>query len=154
MNRDSIIAHSLTLSPTLTSTLSLEGVESSLSEIAAKAKTSVSRLTQLVKRNGEIQAQIKLTLERQVLHDIVSTVVNTDRNQDFALNDAELGMLVMRLKAQKGVQFDETNFRKLVETPCTLASILKVVRNLMDDDVPEEENVFHLQPRELILDLD
>lgn len=125
-----------------------------MSEIAAKANTSVSRLTELVKRNGEIQAQIKQNLERQVLNDIVSTVVNTDRSQDFALNDVELSMLIMRLKAQKGVQFDEANFRKLVEMPCTLASILKVVRNLMDDSVPEEENVFHLQPRELILDFE
>ena len=129
----------------------MEGIESALNEIAAKSNASVTRLVEIVKRNGEIQTKIKKNLERQVLQDIVSLVVSTDRDKDFTLNETELNMLIMRLQGHKGVRFDETNFRKLITTPCTLTSILKVVRNLMDDDVAEDDNVFHLQPREIIL---
>jgi hypothetical protein len=129
----------------------LEGIESALNDMAQKSNTSVTHLIELVKRNGEIQTQIKKNLERQVLQDIISLVVGTDRDKDFTLNDMELNMLIMRLQGHKGVRFDEANFRKVITTPCTLSSILKVVRNLMDDDVPEDDNVFHLQPREIIL---
>ena len=134
--------------------LSLEGVENSLSEIATNANTTVIHLTELVKRNGQVQTKITENLKQQVLYDIISFVVNADQNHDFTLNETELPMLIMRLKAKKGVTFDEANFRKLVKTPCTLASILEVIWNLMDDTVPEEENVFHLQPRELIMPLE
>jgi len=107
-------------------------------------------LTEIIKRNGEIQAKIKTNLERQVIQDLVTIVVATDRDGDFSLNEFELNELVLRLHGRQGVEFHEANFRKLVKANCTLASIMKVIRNLMDDDVPEKDCVFHLNASEMI----
>ena len=74
----------------------------------------------------------------------------TDRDGDFSLNEFELNELVLRLHGRQGVEFNEANFRKLVKANCTLASIMKVIRNLMDDDVPEKDCVFHLNASDLI----
>jgi len=128
----------------------LEGVEATLEQVAKDGKTSVTRLTEIIKRNGEIQAKIKTNLERQVIQDLVTIVVATDRDGDFSLNEFELNELVLRLHGRQGVEFHEANFRKLVKANCTLASIMKVIRNLMDDDVPEKDCVFHLNASEMI----
>ena len=129
---------------------SLEGVEATLERVAKDGKTSVTRLTEIIKRNREIQAKIKTNLERQVIQDLVTIVVATDRDGDFSLNEFELNELVLRLHGRQGVEFNEANFRKLVKANCTLASIMKVIRNLMDDDVPEKDCVFHLNASEMI----
>mmetsp|Transcript_24117 Transcript_24117/g.39909 ORF Transcript_24117/g.39909 Transcript_24117/m.39909 type:complete len:269 (-) Transcript_24117:1065-1871(-) len=129
----------------------LEGIEESLQKVATDAQTSVNRLTDIVIRNGEIQAQIKKNLANQVLSSLVSIVVNTDSDRDFTLNDFELNILILRLKGVKGVGFDETNFRKVIpKAPVPLQSIMRLVRNLLDDDVPEQENVFHMNPKEML----
>jgi hypothetical protein len=128
----------------------LEGVEESLEKVAKSAQTSVNRLTEIVIRNAEIQTQIKKNLEKQVLTSLVSIVVNTDKDRDFELNDMELNTLIIRLRGVKGVAFDEANFRKTIpKAPVPLANIMKVVRNLLNPDVPEADNVFHMKPKEL-----
>lgn len=101
-------------------------------------------------RNAEIQVQIKKNLEKQVLSSLVSIVVNADSDRDFTLNDFELNMLIIRLKGVNGVAFDEDNFRKLIpEAPVPLDKIMTVVRNLLNNDIPEEDNVFHLKPDQM-----
>jgi hypothetical protein len=110
----------------------------------------MDRLMSIVKRNGEIQAQIKKNLERQVIFDVVGIVVTADRDRDFSLSDMELNTLVMRMNGLQGVKFDEANFRKMIpKAPVPLAKIFDVLRNLCDDNVAEKDNVFHLKPEEL-----
>jgi hypothetical protein len=119
--------------------------------VAQSAQTSVNRLTEIVIRNAEIQAHIKQNLEKQVLSSLVSIVVNTDNNRDFELNEMELNTLMLRLRGVKGVAFDEANFRKVIpKAPVPLARIMMVVRNLLNPDVPEEDNVFHMKPKEML----
>lgn len=102
----------------------------------------------------ELNAKIKKNLERAVVQQVVTVVVQSDTNRDFTLTPQELEMLVMRLKMIKGIDFDETNFRNAVSQDedgiIHLAEIMKVLRNLMDDSVPEEDNIFHLKPETLL----
>jgi hypothetical protein len=130
----------------------LEHVEEELGEIAKSAQTNVNRLVQIVSENAILQAKIKLHLEQQVIQNVMTIVVTADSNRDWTLCKAEMEMLVMRLKAMPGIEFDEANFRKVCrKDSLTVAEIMNVLRNLLDDDVPEEDNIFHLKPRELLL---
>lgn len=132
----------------------LEGVEEELVGIAEAAQTNVNRLVEMNNEFRELNARIKKNLERSVVQQVVTIVVQSDQNRDFTIGPQELEMLVMRLKLIKGIEFDEANFRKAVSLDkdgvVHLAEIMKVLRNLMDDDVAEEDNIFHLKPETLL----
>jgi hypothetical protein len=132
----------------------LEGVEEELFGIAEAAQTNVHRLVEMVQEMRELQEQIKKNLERSVVQQVVSVVVQSDANRDFCLGPAELEILVLRLKAIKGIEFDETNFQKALSQDedgiIHLAEIMNVLRNLLDDSVPEQDNIFHLKPQAIL----
>lgn len=132
----------------------MEGVEEELVGIAEAAQTSVNRLVEMNNEWRELNAKIKKNLERSVIQQVVSVVVQSDSNRDFTIGPKELEMLVMRLKMIKGIEFDEANFRNAIsqdeDGDLKLAEIMKVLRNLLDDDVPEEDNIFHLKPETLL----
>mmetsp|Transcript_50535 Transcript_50535/g.75515 ORF Transcript_50535/g.75515 Transcript_50535/m.75515 type:complete len:276 (-) Transcript_50535:214-1041(-) len=135
----------------------LEVVEGELNDLAKGAQTNVDRLVAIVKENGELQAQIKTNLQRQVIQQVLGIVLQSDRNQDYQLNKMEMEMMILRLKNIPGIEFDEANFRKQIKAEdddgdgtLDLNAVVTILRNLMDDDVPEEENIFHMHPDELI----
>lgn len=145
------------LSQTHTFTLSiyrLEGVEEELLGIAEAAQTNVNRLVEINNEYRELNAKIKKNLERSVVQQVLTVVVQSDANKDFTIGKQELEMLVMRLKMIKGIEFDEANFRKAVSMDADgvvhLAETMAVLRNLMDDSVAEEDNIFHLKPETLL----
>ena len=96
----------------------MEGVEEELSGIAEAAQTNVNRLVEINHEWRELNAKIKKNLERSVVQQVVSIVVQSDANRDFTIGTSELEMLVMRLKMIKGIEFDEANFRKAVSQGC------------------------------------
>jgi len=77
---------------------------------------------------------------------IISLVVQADWDQDFSLNKNEMEMLVMRLNGLSGVEFVEENFRKRVTAPMTLEATMAILRNLTDDTVSDEDNIFRMKP--------
>jgi len=52
----------------------------------------------------------------------------------------------------KGFEFDEANFQKALanDDDITTADVMNVFRNLKDDSVKEEDNIFHLKPEQLL----
>ena len=85
----------------------------------------------------------------KVMAKIVGVVVQQDYNGDFSLNKNEMEMLIMRLKAINGIEFNEEHFRANVKTPMTLGDTLKVLKNLTDDSVPAEDNIFTIHSDKL-----
>lgn len=132
----------------------LEGVEEELVGIAEAAQTNVNRLVEINQEWRDLNAKIKKNLERSVVQQVVTVVVQSDANRDFTIGTKELEMLVMRLNMIKGIVFDEANFRNMISRDADgivhLSEIMKVLRNLMDDSVPEGDNIFHLKPETLL----
>jgi hypothetical protein len=127
-------------------------VEKELATIAEEKKTNVDRLVHIVTENGKLQSLIKKKLEQQIMQQLVQVVILADANKDFTVNKEERNMLVTRLNLMPGFDLDEANFNKLCppHKELELAKLMAVLRNLTDDSVPEEENVFHLKPRQLL----
>lgn len=131
----------------------LSEVEEGLSKIADKSGTQVSRLVEIVKENGELQLKIKKALERQVMQGIVDAVVTSDKDGNFTLSPKETEMLKMRLRNIDGIVLNQTNFDNMIasdENELTVPDVMNIVRNLLDDDVPRERNVFVLDPESLL----
>jgi hypothetical protein len=133
----------------------LEDVTQELDTIAVAAQTNVNTLVQICNENAILQCKIKKNLEQEVIQNVMTVVVNADSNQDWTLGPSEMELLVMRLKAMPGIEFDETNYRKATSSSekgdtMTLVEIMSILRNLLDDTVAEEDNIFHLKPRALL----
>ena len=131
----------------------LSEVEEGLSKIATKSGTQVNRLVEIVKENGELQTKIKKALERQVMQGIVDAVVTSDRDGNFTLSPRETQMLKMRLKNIQGINLNQQNFDNMIasdENELTVPDVMNIVRNLLDDDVPRERNIFILEPESLL----
>lgn len=132
---------------------SLQQVESKLTALAAKSGAQVDRLVHVVHENGVLQQQIKQSLQAQVIQQLVSCVVQTDSDRDFALSANEVNDLKLTLSCLPGVGFDEVNFQKFVSADdggLTLQDVLLIVHRLTDDTVDETDHIFHLNPQDVL----
>jgi myosin heavy subunit len=132
----------------------LQGVTAEYETLANQYGDQVERLVGIVKENGEIQAKIKKSLQTQVMQQALESILKSDTNEDFAISQKELPQFKLRMKNIPGVIFDEPNFDKLFQEKKVkdeelhLKEIMQLFRNLMDD-IPENDNVFHLTPQVL-----
>lgn len=146
-----VVCVSLYIDFTVTNRLS--EVEEGLSKIADKSNTQVNRLVEIVKEMGELQLRVKTVLERQVMQQIVDAVVTSDKDGNFTLTPQETEMLKLRLKNIGGVVLNQENFDNMIasdENELTVSDVMHMVRNLLDDNVPQEKNVFVLDPESLV----
>uniref|UniRef100_A0A7S2DX52 Uncharacterized protein n=1 Tax=Helicotheca tamesis TaxID=374047 RepID=A0A7S2DX52_9STRA len=133
----------------------LKSTESALEEISKQQGQSVEMLIKQVEEFKKIQKDIKQSLEAQIIQNLISVIMAADQDGDFVMEDGEIDELILRLNSVEGVQIDEVLFKKVLKkSNHSLSAVLEIVRNLLDDKVPEEENIFKivtnkLLPREL-----
>lgn len=127
----------------------LEEVEKNLSKLANT--DNIGRLVQVVKETKKINEKIKMHLQARISQDIITTVLRCDRDGNLVLNEREMSGLCFRLKNSPGYDFNEERFKKVIGKKdhadgYSIGQIMEVIRNLLDDDVPEEETIFKLKP--------
>jgi len=130
----------------------IEDLEKDLGKLADTS--NVDRLVKLVKEQGEVIAEMKNNLEQRVIHDVMDVVFRSDRNRDFMIGPREIKELTMRLNNVAGIDFSEEKFLALLgkKKKYTLSNIMDLMRNLLDDDVPEELNVIEVKPQDLTME--
>ena len=125
----------------------LEDVESKLNDFAKGANTNAERLQYVILETARLQTLIKKNLRKKVLQDVLSIVIKADRNRDYTLNRVEIEMLIFRLNTLPSVDFQEDNFRKLLKGKkmLTVTEVMDILRNLLAEDIPEEEAIFRIK---------
>lgn len=126
-------------------------MEGELDDLAKKAGGQVDRLIKIVEEQSEIQSKILKGLEVEVMQNVLDLALKSDTDQDFTFNKKELRRLKINLSNIPGVEFDKANFDKLCVTDdeITVSEIMQMFRNLKDDTIPSEDNIFRLKPEEL-----
>lgn len=141
----------------------LKGVEEQLQELSILQGKNVDELTKQVREFKVIQEQIKESLEAKVMQNLISVVMSADNDRDFKIDPEEVDGLKMRLNTIDGVDFSEQNFDKALKKAgydpeavkkhkegYNITAVLEVMKNLFDDDVPEEDNIFTIKPEKLM----
>jgi len=140
----------------------LAETESKLRQLSVLHGQSVDVLVAQVQEFRKIQAKMEDNLQAKVIQNLISVVLTADLDQDFLIDPEEIDHLEFRLKCIDGVDFSETNFRKALaesgpntinvrEGGFSIKAVLAVIKNLMDESVPEDENIFNLHPEKLAL---
>jgi hypothetical protein len=95
-------------------TAQLKQVEVALTEIAAASGQNTDALVAIVRENGQLQQEIIQKLQSEVTMQIMTAILQTDRDQNFILSAGEVNQLVMRLQNIPGVEFRESTLRRRV----------------------------------------
>jgi hypothetical protein len=131
----------------------LKQVQVALDQAATASGKSADALVQIVQENGRLQKEILEKLNAEVVMQIMTTILNTDRDQDFILNAKEVNVLIMRLQNIAGVVFREEVFRKKIhndEGDLTLTDVCAIAHEMQDPTVPDADRVFVFRPQSVL----
>lgn len=124
-----------------------------MDSIAIKAGGQVDRIVTIVHENGQIQAKVKELLDDEILQQIITAILTTDRDGDYTLNPMERRQMEFRLKQLPGIIFHPDRFEDFCASndgDLCLGDIMTIVHNMKDIDVPQEKRIFEYAPKELI----
>jgi hypothetical protein len=149
MNQNNILSRNVTrLSNSVDE---LEQVESELGKLANT--DNVDRLVEVVRETKANNAEMKKITQASVVQQLITTVIRTDRDLDLKIGPIELKRLMARLDATAGFEFHGDRFVALLgdtNQPVDISKIMKVIRNLKDDSLSDEDNVFVMRPEQLL----
>ena len=132
-------------------TKKLQVVEKQLEELAILQGKSVDELSLQVREYREIQEKVEENVKAQIIQNLISVIFTADNDRDFLIDDTEIDGLKYRLGAIEGADFSEENFSKALikadcdKGTCSIQVVIEVLRNLNDQDCPEEESIFMIK---------
>lgn len=130
-----------------TSVQHLDDVQQALDVITQTQGQSIDEFSQQVEQNKKILKHMKSNLKASVLQNLLSVVLRSDTDGDFVISDGEADDLVRRLNNIAGVKLYESRFRTAI-TGQPITSVMDIVKNLLRDDVPDDEIIFVLEKQQ------
>jgi DNA repair exonuclease SbcCD ATPase subunit len=141
-------------------TKKLQEVEKQLSDLSVLQGQSVDELVKQVREYREISEKMEENVKSQIVQNIISVIFTADQDRDFIIDAEEVDGLKNRLTSIDGVDFSEENFNKALvkagydpskidikKGGYSIQAVVEVLRNLMESDVPEEDNIFTIQKK-------
>jgi len=96
-----------------------------------------------VKENREILNKMQSNLKANVLQNLLQVVIRSDKDENLTIEEHEIGDLINRIKGINGVEVNEVRFRDAItNSGGSLQCVMDIIRNLMDDNVTEGEEIF------------
>lgn len=122
----------------------LQDVEEALEVISKTQGQSVSALEKQVEENKEILSKMKKSTKGQVIQNLISIIYRGDENCDDTISDEEATKVIRGLSQIGGLTVHEDRLREAI-TGKSIEAVIDVVKNLMSDDVREEEKIFEMK---------
>ena len=96
-----------------------------------------------MKDNREILNKMQSNLKANVLQNLLQVVIRSDKDENLTIEEHEIGDLINRIKGINGVEVNEVRFRDAITSSGgSLQCVMDIIRNLMDDNVTEGEEIF------------
>ena len=142
---------------------SLQQVEANLAELSKVQGQSIDTFMAQMEQYRKLQSRIQESLQAKVIQNLIEVVIISDNDKDFIMDKNEVDGLLHRLKSIEGVDFSERNFKRAIEKAgysfdtvmqekggFDLTAVICVVKNLLDDKVPEQDNIFQIDTQKLL----
>ena len=126
----------------------LKETEEKLAAIAEESGSNTNKLRELVKENRKYLDEMHETLRDDVLQDMMTALLESERSEDGHFSDRELKMLALRLKGLPAIQVDEERFMEKAKLSRSISAVFGMMKRIDDEDVPDEEKVFTLVEEE------
>jgi hypothetical protein len=125
-------------------------VEAKLQNIVTTQGSSVGSLVNLVKENGRILVQMDELLMAQVTQQLMTTVVRSDRNQDFQINQDEVESLILQIRAINGVDLDERKLRVALQGNKGVDALFDLIKEMKATNKDPKRKAIAVVSRSLI----
>ena len=123
----------------------LNDIEAALQVLTATQGQSVEDFRAQIEDNKKILEKMESNLKGNVLQNMLSVIVRSDKDGDFTIDKDELEELIVRMKNMNGVTLYEDRFRDAIEkSGGSLKAVMSVVRNLLMDENEEKDPIFTL----------
>lgn len=123
----------------------LEDIESALEVLTSTQNQSIEEFRAQIAENKKILAKMESNLKGNVLQNMLSVIVRSDKDGDFTIDGNELEELITNMKNMNGVTLYEDRFRKAIkDSGGSLKAVMEVVRNLLMDEESSDEPIFTL----------
>jgi glutaredoxin 2 len=121
----------------------LEDVQQALEAMTSTQGASIDTFRRQMEENKKMLKQMQSNVKATVLQNLLSVMLRTDTNGNFAIEDEEVSALIRRIQNISGVKVSEAKFRTAVAGK-SLESVMDVVKNLLLEPTPVEERIFEL----------
>jgi hypothetical protein len=115
----------------------LQGVEEAFADLVTSSGDDVIRMVDLSREHGTIQREMKQLEQTQRMQQVLQAFLRSDADHNFEMDDSELDMLMIRLKAIGGLSFfDESKMRDSLHNSDSksLSSLYKVASGELEED--------------------
>jgi len=121
----------------------LEDVEQALDVITQTQGQSIEAFEEQVADNREILNKMQSNLKANVLQNLLQVVIRSDKDENMNIEEHEIGDLIDRIKGINGVEVNESRFTDAITSSGgSLQCVMDIIRNLMDDNVSEGDEIF------------
>jgi hypothetical protein len=122
----------------------LQDVEEALEVISKTQGQSVSALEKQVQDNKEILGKMKKSTKGRVIQNLISIIYRGDENCDDMISEEEATSVITGLSKIGGLTIHEKKLREAI-TGKSIESVIDVVKNLLSEDVPEDQRIFEVE---------
>lgn len=128
-------------------------VEEGFQKIVDDSAYNADTVMAIVKKHGDVQKKMENVMKARLMQDVMSIIIRGDSSGDFKLDETELEYLLLRMSMQPGIRFDEKRFRKKLGKveDYSVKTILKMFRNLMDENPDDDHKLFSIDTKEMIM---
>jgi hypothetical protein len=117
-----------------TNVAELHYIPQELHKITNSSRVDIDDLVHLVHEQSLVQEKLRNKIQQRVMQQLLSVVVKADKDQDFALSSKEIDVLTMRLRAVKGIEFNERRFKEMLNDDPSIHSVFKMLRSMKERD--------------------
>jgi hypothetical protein len=104
---------------------------------------SLDELERQLQESKQILKGFENNFKAELLQNMMTVILTMDRDGNMILSNEEIDELIQAMEGIHGTQVDEERLKKLIiDQGRSLMGVMEVARNLLRDDIPEEESIF------------
>jgi len=131
----------------------LKECEVKLERIAQQSNSTATKLRDLVKDNQKTLDEMNVTLQEDVIQDVMEIVLQAEQDTDGKFTDPELKRLILRLSGLPSITVDKEKFMKRAQLHRSISDVFGMLKTIHDDKVPPEEQIITISatPKDLVV---
>ena len=116
------------------STAKLRSLQATLSTMQSTNVQTIAQLEQQVQQSTILMSQFQQNTQAVILQNLITVLVNCDRDRTMTLDDNEINTLIKSLESIHNVQFNETKLRQvIVNNQRSVTAIMEIAKNLISN---------------------
>lgn len=121
----------------------LQQLEQTLEDVQALGLVSLEELEKQLEESKQVLREMSRNKRAELLHNLVTVALAMDSDGNRILSNEEIDEIVRTAKSIRGVRLKEHLLRKMIiDNGRSLTGVMEVARNLVDEDISEEESIF------------